>query len=91
MNERFRDAHTPEGRLAVVVVSLIRQFELKKGHVPDYVDFEVALKPYLDGFALETRVDEAHLQIKTTQMERLRQLDDQLRAHNEQMKRLRLL
>lgn len=88
---RFRDALTPEARLAVVIVTFYKQFTMKFGHDPDYAAVEVVIKPYLDTFEVEVRCDEMHTSVKTTQMERLKQLDRTLIAHLENMQRLRLL
>lgn len=90
-NPRFRDALTPEARLAVVIVTFYKHFEMKNGHPPDYEEVELAIKPYLDTLAVEVRVDEAHLQTKNTQMERLRQLDRTLQGHIESLKAIRML
>ena len=58
MNGRRDEAQTPEGRLAAVVITLMRARPDSDMWKLDYADFESELRPYLQREILNARLEE---------------------------------
>lgn len=58
MNGRISDSPTPEGRLAAVVISRLKETKEEDLYKLDYADFEEALRPFLQRELIHVRIEE---------------------------------